>query len=230
MSLSVDSRPCGTVYVLRCTGRIVTGEPISVLEGGFERGLRESTRLVLDLAEVNRVDSTGMGLLVRFLSHARNRGGDLRLSAAPPFVASLLQVTKLATVFRLYETEEQAIVSYLKGSAMVHPAAAAGRKVLFLDQSPDLCAFVRTLLQQHGYDVSSTCRMRDARLLLTADNFEFVVLGPDSSGLPSDNVVLSLKSLAPAATTIQLHEDFKREDAEHASRHLLRMMQGAAQS
>src|SRR5208337_4087713 len=114
MSLSVDARHCGAVYVIRCTGRIVAGEEVGVLEASISRGLREFLRFALHLGDVSRVDSTGLGLLVRFLSHTRNRGGDFRLAAVPQFLSDLLRLTKLAGIFRVYDSEDQAIVSFLK--------------------------------------------------------------------------------------------------------------------
>ena len=231
MSLSVDARHCGNVYVIRCTGRIVAGEEVRVLEASIDRGLREFLRFVLQVGDVGRVDSTGMGLLVRFLSHTRNRGGDLRLAAPPAFLSNLLQVTKLAGIFRVYDSEEAAIVSFLKGPGVSDSGdASVGPMVLFVDQSPDLCAFVRALLHHHGYEVLSTCRIHDAKTLLSSAKFDYIVLGPDSSHLPSDNVVASLKSLAPAAATVLLPVDFKHEDPERAGRDLLRMMQSAGKA
>jgi hypothetical protein len=148
----------------------------------MNRGMRESMRIVVQAGEVTRVDSTGMGLLVRFLSHAQNRGGDLRLAATPPFLDNLLR-------------------------------------------SPDLCAFVRTLLQHHGYEVLFTCRMHDAKAPLSAANVDYIVLGPDSSSLPPERTAASLKSLAPQASTVLLQNDFKHGDAEQAGLELLRLMQ-----
>ena len=231
MSLSVDSRHCGKVYVIKCVGRIVAGEENTVLETAVNRGLLEFTRVVLHVGEVSRVDSTGMGLLVRFLTHTRSRGGDFRLASSPPFLANLLSLTKLSSIFRVYDSEEEAIVSFLKGSAVPkQDAAVAGPRVLFVDQSPDLCAFVRSVLHHHGYDVLSTCRVHDAKLLLTAGNVDYIVLGPDCSRLPSDSVLASLRSLAPKAATVLLHSEFKHRDAEQAGIELLRMMQAGAQS
>ena len=225
MSLSLDSRHCGRVFVIKCVGRIVTGEEITILEACINRGLLESTRIVVQAGEVTRVDSTGMGLLVRFLSHTRNRGGDLRLAAPPPFLSNLLRLTKLATIFRIYDSEEEAIVSFLKEPALSNTDGAhAGPLVLFVDQSPDLCAFVRTLLQHHGYEVLSTCRMHDAKTLLSAAKVDYIVLGPDSSSLPSESVAASLKSLAPKASTVLLQNDFKLGDPEQAGLELLRLM------
>jgi anti-sigma B factor antagonist len=226
MSLSVDCRPCGKVYVVKCMGRIVTGEEVSFLEAAVNRGMVEFNRFVLHTGEVTRVDSTGMGLLVRFLSHTRGRGGDFRLAAPQPFLATLLQMTKLSNIFRVYDSEEEAIVSFLKEPAAVTPGTkGAGPLVLFVDQSPDLCAFVRTLLQHHGYEVLSTCRVRDAKTLLSAAKVDYIVLGPDSSQLASHSVVEALKPLAPNATTVLLESGFKLADPEHAGHELLQKMQ-----
>jgi len=197
----------------------------------MERGLLESTHVVMHVGEVTRVDSTGMGLLVRFLSHTRNRGGDLRLAAPPPFLENLLRLTKLATIFRLYASEEEAIVSFLKEPAT--PASGeikTGPVVLFVDQSADLCAFVRTMLQRHGYDVVSTCRVHDAKTLLRAAKADYIILGPDSSALPANEVAASLQSLSPSAATLLLQRDFQLGDAEQAGLKLLELMQHGASS
>ena len=192
----------------------------------MSRGLREFNRVVLNTAEVTRLDSTGMGMLVRFLSHTRNRGGDLRLAAPQPFFRNLLQLTKLSTIFRVYESEDEAIVSFLKDpGSTASQAAPIGPLVLFVDQSPDLCAFVRTLLNGHGYEVLSTCRVHDAKTLLSAAKVDYIVLGPDSSQLPSQNVIASLKPLAPEATTVLLESGFKLGDPERAGHELLQKMQ-----
>lgn len=114
MSLSVDSRSCGKVYVIKCFGKIAAGEESQTLEAAMTRAVQHSNRLVLDVAEVSRVDSMGMGLLVRFLSRIRANGGDLRLAAPQPFFRSLLEMTKLTKIVRIYDTEEEAIVSFLK--------------------------------------------------------------------------------------------------------------------
>lgn len=226
MGLSLDSRCCGKVYVLQCRGRIVSGEESQTLEAGMMRALQDSNRLVLDLREVSRVDSSGMGLLVRFLSRMKNHGGDLRLAGPPPFLRTLLKMTKLATVFRVYDSQEEAIVSFLKEPAGAMPESTpAGPLVLFLDQSPDLCAFVRKLLNGHGYEVVTTCRLHDAKLLASAADVSFLVLGPDCSALSYDSVVAALRPLAKNAKWVQLDPEFKLEDAEKAAAALLRKIQ-----
>ncbi len=226
MSLALESRHCGSVYVVRCAGRIVTGQESNLLEEALNRGLLEFNRVVLNISEVNYVDSSGMGLMVRFLWHTRTRGGDLCLAAPTPFTMKLLQMTKLSEVFRIYPDEETAIVSFLKEGALT-PAESAntGPRVLFLDPSPDTCAFVRALLTRHGYRVLSTGLMGDAKILLCASNVDIIVLGPDSGSLSSSATVSVLQQLAPSAKTVVLDREFKSRAADEAGIALLERIQ-----
>ena len=223
MSLAVESRYCGSVYVVKCVGRIVSGEESKALDDALQRGLREFNRVVLTLAEVNRIDSAGMGLLVRFLWHLRNRNGDLRLAEPAPFVVSLLAMTKLSTVFHTYSTEEAAIVSFLQEG--VHATAESensGPRVLFLDPTPDTCAFVRAILTRHGYRVMSTGLMGDVKILLSASSVDVIVLGPDCSNAMLTPATLEvLHKLAPSAKTVVLDREFKSRSADEAGMALL---------
>jgi anti-sigma B factor antagonist len=226
MSLALESRHCGSVYVIRCAGHITTGQGSALLEEALKTGLREFTCLVLNVGEVNYIDSSGMGLLVRFLWHTRTRDGDLRLATPTPFVSKLLQITKLSAVFRIYPDEESAIVSFLQeGSSIVADAANAGPRVLFLDPTPDTCAFVRALLTRHGYRVLSTGLMGDAKILLTASTVDIIVLGPDSGPLASPATVNVLRQLAPSAKTVVLEKEFKSRAADEAGVALLERIQ-----
>lgn len=226
MSLALESRHCGSVYIVRCAGRIVTGEESAVLEEALKRGLREFIRVVLNVSGVNRVDSTGMGLMVRFLWHTRTRGGDLCLAVPTPIVTDLLEMTRLSAVFRVYPDEEAAIVSFLKESTLT-PADSTntGPRVLFLDPSPDTCAFVRALLSRHGYRVLSTGLMGDAKVLLCASSVDVIVLGPDSGALATPAMVNVLQQLAPSAKTVVLGREFKSRAADEAGIALLERLQ-----
>ena len=226
MSLALESRHCGSVYIVRCVGRVVTGQESALLEEALKRGLREFTRVVLNVDEVNYVDSSGMGLMVRFLWHTRTRGGDLRLTGPTPFVTRLLEMTKLSSVFRIYPDEEAAIVSFLKeGATTPVESANTGPRVLFLDPSPDTCAFVRALLTRHGYRVLSTGLMGDAKILLNASTVDIIVLGPDSGVLSSSATLSVLQQLAPSAKTIVLEREFKSRAADEAGIALLERIQ-----
>jgi anti-sigma B factor antagonist len=229
MSLSVDSRSCGRVYVVKASGKIVAGEESRTLEAALTRTLQDSNRVVLNVADVSRVDSSGMGLLVRFLCRIKNNGGDFRLAGPQPFLRSLLDMTKLSAIFRVYDTEEEAIVSFLKEPAVPgKDTAPAGPLVLFLDQSLDLCAFVRKLLNGHGYEVVTTSRLHDAKLLASAADLSYVVLGPECANLPCDTVEAALQPLATKARFIHLGTDFVVDDADKAASDLLAKMQSAS--
>jgi len=222
MSLSLESRHCGSVYIIGCAGRIVSGEESALLEAALQRGMREFTRAVLDVSRVDRIDSAGMGLLVRFLWHARNRKGDVRLAAPTEFITHLLRMTKLDSVFRIYPSEEAAIVSFLREGVMApSEAAATGPRVLFLDPSPDTCAFVRALLARNGYRVLSTGLKGDAEILLSASTVDIIVLGPESGALAAPATLDVLQKLAPSAKTVVLEREFKNRAADEAGMALL---------
>jgi DNA-binding NtrC family response regulator len=95
--------------------------------------------------------------------------------------------------------------------------------VLVVDDSADLCVFVRTVLARHGFDVKSTCSFRDAKILLGVDDVEYILVGPGTPQLPAETVVNTLTALAPKATMMRLAADFKIRDAQEASDALLQM-------
>ncbi len=229
MSLSLDSRSCGRVYVIKCSGKIIAGEESRTLEAALTRTLQDSNRVVLNVADVTRVDSSGMGLMVRFLCRIKNNGGDFRLAGPQPFLRSLLEMTKLVSIFRVYDTEEEAIVSFLKEPAVPSKdTPPAGPLVLFLDQSLDLCAFVRKLLNGHGYEVVTTSRLHDAKLLAGAADLSYVVLGPECANLPCDVVTAALQPLVGKAKFVHLGSDFVIDDAGKAASDLLASLQGSS--
>ena len=230
MLLTLKSRFVGNVYVIQCVGRIVLGEEVKALEAAMEFAEREFTQIVLNLSEVNRLDSIAMGLLVRYAERLGKRGGGLRLAGPPAFVTNLLNMTKLSTMLPGYATEEEAIVSFLQQGSGQEAQERRGPRVLLFDESADLCAFVRTVLMGQGYDVRSTCSFRDAKILLRVDAVEYIVVGPSTPRLSAETVVQSLAALSPKANVLQLAADFKIRDAQEATDALLEMFGGGAAS
>jgi anti-anti-sigma factor len=223
MLLSLKSRFVGNIYITECKGRVVLGEEVKALEAAFQVGEREFTRFVVDLSEVSRLDSIAMGLLVRYAERMGKQGGGVRLAAAPAFVVNLLNMTKLSGLLPNYATEEEAIVSFLKQRSAEGAEERRGPRVLVVDDSADLCVFVRTVLARHGFDVKSTCSFRDAKILLGVDDVEYILVGPGTPQLPAETVVNTLTALAPKATMMRLAADFKIRDAQEASDALLQM-------
>jgi anti-anti-sigma factor len=223
MLLSLSSRFVGNIYIIRCVGRVILGEEVKALEAALEAGAREFTKVVLDLSEVNRLDSIAIGLLVRYAERLGKAGGGLRLAAAPPFVVNLLNMTKLSGLLRSFPTEEEAIGSFLEQGALQGGQEKRGLRVVVVDESADLCTFVRTVLMQHGFDVKSTCSFRDAKTLLGVDEVEYIVVGPGTPQLSSETVLSTLTALAPKAKAMRLAADFKIRDAREATDALLQM-------
>jgi anti-anti-sigma factor len=223
MLLSLKSRFVGNVYVIECAGRVVLGDEVKSLEAAMEVGEREFARFVINLSEVNRLDSIAMGLLVRYAERMNKRGGGVRLAGAPPFVTNLLNMTKLSTMLPNYETEEAAIVSFLKQPSEQDAGNGGGPRVLVFDESADLCVFVRTVLTGQHYNVRSTCSFRDAKILLQVDGVDYIVVGPSTPQLSAETVVQSLTTLSPQAKVMQLAPDFKIRDAREATNALLQM-------
>jgi anti-anti-sigma factor len=223
MPLSLKSRLCGNVHVIHCQGRIVAGDEVKSLEAALERASREAPRIALNMTEVERVDSIGIGLLVRYSSRVRKRGGDLRLAAPQAFVVTLLTLTMLSSVLPVYATEDEAILSFLDRSSALKTAEKAGPRVLVLDQSADLCSFVKTVLMQQGFDVKSASYFQDARILLQVGHVDYILVGPDSAQFCYTTILGSLGALAPKATALQLASDFKSHDALEASEALLQL-------
>jgi anti-anti-sigma factor len=223
MSLSLTSRLCGNVFVIHCEGRIVAGDEAKALETALDMASREVPRVVLQVSAVERLDSSGIGLLVRFATRLRKLGGGLRLAAPTQFITDLLNLTMLSSVLPVDPTEEDALLSFFKQPPLKKAEQQSVGRVLVLDQSPDLCAFVRSVLTQHDFDVRSASLVRDARMLLQVDPVDYILIGSDSPQLCSEPVVGALKALAPNATTLQLAPGFKSRDALDATSALLQL-------
>jgi anti-anti-sigma factor len=223
MLLSLSSRFCGNVYVVRCQGRLIAGEESKALEAKLDLGAREFSRMVIDVSELDRLDSTGLGLLVLFAGKLRRSGGDLRLAAPQAFVLNLLKLTKLTSVLPVHLSEEEAILSFLQQRSAQRAPEKSGPRVLVLEKQSDLCAFVIAVLTKQGFNVASTSSFRDARILLQVDAADYVLVGSGTPHHSAEAMVESLRALAPKSATLQLCADFHRLDAHQATQELLQM-------
>ena len=118
MHLRLESAFAGNVHIIRCSGAIVLGEDSGALEAAFKERSLAYTHFVLTLIGVNRLDSIGLGLIVRYMTSVRQRGGDLRIAAPSGFVATLLNKTMLSTVLRVFPTEAEAVASYSRQAVL----------------------------------------------------------------------------------------------------------------
>jgi anti-sigma B factor antagonist len=114
MQLKMSTRSTQGVLVVDCSGRIVIGEESASLRETVKKLLAQSPQVVLSLRDVNYVDSGGLGTLVSLYTTARNAGGAVKLARVNQRIADLLQLTKLVTVFEVFDDEETAAKSFKK--------------------------------------------------------------------------------------------------------------------
>ena len=105
------------IIVVDCAGRIVFGDETAALRDHVRSIIGEGSRIVLNLADVTYIDSGGLGTLVALYTTAHNAGGAVKLARLTQRVGDLLQVTKLLTVFEVYNSEEEAVQSFRQGAA-----------------------------------------------------------------------------------------------------------------
>ena len=117
MALDARTVTHGDVAVVYLSGAILFGEESASLRSLVRDLLSQSNQVVLDLKDVSYIDSGGLGTLVALYTTARNLGASIKLARLTPRVGDLLQVTKLLTVFEVYNSEEEAVESFRKGVA-----------------------------------------------------------------------------------------------------------------
>src|SRR5438045_68773 len=113
MGINVTSREVSHVTILDIRGRIILGEETGALRDTIRELLAEGKKkIILNLADVDYIDSTGVGELVGSFTTVRNAGGELKLLNLTQKVHDILNVTKLYTVFDIKDDEFTAVKSF----------------------------------------------------------------------------------------------------------------------
>ena len=111
--MKIDVRQKSGVTILAPKGKITIGVGDVALRDAVHEALDAGGKnLLIDLAGVSTVDSSGVGELVSSYTTVTNRGGKLKLLNLPPKVSDILQITQLITVFEVFEDEEEAVASF----------------------------------------------------------------------------------------------------------------------
>src|SRR5215468_4016654 len=112
MSLVVNVRRLDDVAILDLSGRITMGEGTLILRNHIQKLLNAGDRkFLVNLSDVDYIDSSGLGELVSSFTTVRNQGGQLKLLNLTRRVQDLLQITKLLTVFETFNSEPEALKS-----------------------------------------------------------------------------------------------------------------------
>jgi anti-sigma B factor antagonist len=113
VSMKISTRQVDGVTVVDCSGRITLGEGSVTLRDTVSQLLaKNQKKILLNLGEVNYIDSSGIGELVSAFTTVRKQGGDLKLLNLTKKVHDLLQITKLYTVFDVKDDETAAVKSF----------------------------------------------------------------------------------------------------------------------
>ena len=113
MALAIASREVDGVTVVELSGRITLGEgSVQMRDALRDLIAKGQRRILLDLGEVSYIDSSGLGELVSAYTSAKNQSATLKLLKLTKKVHDLLQLTKLYTVFEIFDDEASAIASF----------------------------------------------------------------------------------------------------------------------
>jgi anti-sigma B factor antagonist len=113
--MKIEKRRHNGVEILDLNGKLILGEPTGLLREEIRNLLGQSRqRILLNLAKVPYIDSAGIGELVSSFIAVRKQGGALKLENLEKNPQGILQMTKILTVFEVFENEQTAIGSFVK--------------------------------------------------------------------------------------------------------------------
>jgi len=113
VALTIATRQLDGVTILDLSGRITLGEGSVQLRDAIRDLISKGVKqILLNLGDVNYIDSSGLGELVSAFTTAKNQNADVKLLSLTKKVKDVLQVTKLYTVFDIYDDEASAIASF----------------------------------------------------------------------------------------------------------------------
>jgi anti-sigma B factor antagonist len=111
MAFKLTTRIAGEVTIIDLSGRLEIGEGSVILRETLQ-SISASARVLINLAEVSFIDTSGLGELVSAHTRAQNAGTQLKLTGIPSRVDKLFQTTKLDRIFDIYDNEADAIESW----------------------------------------------------------------------------------------------------------------------
>jgi anti-sigma B factor antagonist len=113
MSLKLSTREVKDVIIIDLSGRLTMGEPCAAIRDEIRDEIGQGNRkVVFNLADVSYIDSAGLGELTAAYTSIKNRDGELKLLNLTKRVQDLMQITKLYTVFDVYDDEKNVIASF----------------------------------------------------------------------------------------------------------------------
>lgn len=113
MSLKMSNREVNGIVIIDLSGQLTLGESSAAIRDEVrDQTSQGSRKILLNLANITYIDSAGLGELTAAYTSVKNRGGELKLLNLTKRVHDLMQITKLYTVFDVYDDERKAIASF----------------------------------------------------------------------------------------------------------------------
>jgi len=207
LRLSLDTRRVGDVTIVRCNGRIVAGGESESLRAHVTWLLRDRRAIVLHLGEVEFIDSSGLGTIVRTLTSTRQARGELKLCNVP---------------------EQKAVAAFYRPGAGAETPVRTGRSVLCLDCNADVLAYLREVMCRAGYDVHTSGRLGDALILMRVTHFDLLLVGPGMTASPGTQQ--AFEAACAKFPVIELGSEFSTHDAGEAGAGLLEKIEARLNS
>jgi anti-sigma B factor antagonist len=112
MPLKMETDISGDVVILYCAGRLVFGDETAAFRERVRNILLGARQIVVNLSRIEYIDSGGLGTLVGALASTRHQHGEIKLVHPNKRVVELLQRTRLNTVFKSYESDDEAVAAF----------------------------------------------------------------------------------------------------------------------
>lgn len=229
MPLTMNNRPVGDVMIVQCNGRIVAGAEVFSLHSHVGDVLPNYGDVVLQLEQVEFVDSSGLGALVRLVSTARAKGGDIKLCGVQPNLRRTLEMTHLLSMFEIYDSEAEAIMAaYLGSRYSKEKSGDTQSRVLCVYDSVNVRTFLREVLCRAGYSALTTGNVLDAKILLKATKAKLIVLGANMQVVHGASTKKVLEEIEPAVSVIVLDGNFEKQDPGECATQLLENIRAPA--
>ncbi|MGO9404499.1 MAG: STAS domain-containing protein [Terriglobales bacterium] len=112
-TVEIEIRSLGEVKLIKLSGKISLGPSVDRLRENLDELMENgANRFLLELAQVPMIDSSGIGLLVRYMTTAKQRGGALKLLNPAKFTVQTLKMIGLLNLFEVFQDQDKAVSSF----------------------------------------------------------------------------------------------------------------------
>lgn len=207
--------------VLRCSGALVDGAATTKLHRAVSEVLPVAPHVVLSLADLEYVDSFGLGVLTRLLNVVEQAGGGLKLCAVPAHVARVLNLTRLSDVLEMHATENDALAAFAHAARRTGTNGEVSTDVFCVESSPELLAFVQQVLRAEGLRIVTASNVADAFALYRAKRPRVLLIGAALR-----QAFEAKATRYPGTPVIELPAGLRAEDPAAAAEWLLEQVRG----